>query len=240
MGTSQSNPGLGNNSPLVPPWADDPSDKPAQVGDFRQAMRTVAQGGGRHSLEKALGHYAREVTGGSRFATRRLGNAIQGGADLYGALSGIETNLIDINLLVGKSCDEVLGIMSQALSKNHGDADSVHVATTQALSEALEGKGIFSTDLVTQDVITSAMVNYHTEIIANHIMQSSGNSWNKATEPGQIIAAENSLRQLVHVVVDKYMTPKLQTSNRSLSRTDIIQIEKAVIQEVWTDWEAYQ
>lgn len=240
MGTSQSSPGLGKNSPLVPPWADEPSNSPAQIGDFRQAMRGAAQGGGSDSIKKALGYYAREVTGGGKIAVQRLGGALQGGVDLYGTLSGSDNSLIDIALLVGKPCDEVIGLISQALAKDNGDADKIHAATTQALSDALEGNGLFTPEMMNNDIISATMVNYHTEIITNQMIQDSGNSWNKASAPAQMVTAENQLRELVWVVVDKHMTPKLQGARNSLSAKDIRKIEETVIQEVWADWEAYQ
>lgn len=240
MGTSQSSPGLGRNAPLVPPWADAPSDKPVEMTGFRQAMRSVAQGVGKSGIERALGHYAREVTGGSQFATRRFGHAIQGGANLYGALSGTDTELIDITLLVNKPCDEAIATISQALSSENGDADKIHAAMTQALADALEGVNVFTMDAITPDVLSATLVNYHAEIFSNQIMQDAGNAWDKATEPAQIIAAENDLRQLVLVIVDKHMTPKLQSSRHGLNKNEIIRIEKLVIQEVWEEWRAYQ
>jgi hypothetical protein len=48
------------------------------------------------------------------------------------------------------------------------------------------------------------------------------------------------LRELIKVVVDQHMAPKLAGQVRSLSSSDFVQVEKQVIAEVWTEWEKFQ
>lgn len=239
MGTSQSSRGLGNNAPLVPPWAESPSSQTALVGDFRHALTAAVKGGGQGAIRSALGHYARSVTGGSRYALRRFNSAIQGGVGLYRLLSGEDVTLLNIKQLVGKPCDEVIAEIARALSKNNGDADRIHAATAQALSNALDGKGVFAEEMMTIDIIAATIVNYYTEIITNQIMQDSGKIFDKAETPAQMVEIENQLRQLVWVVVDKYMMPGLQNEYKAPSGAGIEDVEKKIFSEVWEEMEAY-
>lgn len=240
MGTSQSNPGLGKKSPLVPPWADSPSDRPVNLTDFKHAMRGVAQGGGSESGRRALGHYARDVTGGEGFARKRFGNAIQGGVDLFNILSQSDEILFDLKSLEGKPCEEVVALLAGVLTKSNGDADIINAATAQALSNALQSNISFSVDMVTMDLILVTIVNYYTEVITNRMIQDSGDSWDKASTPSRVIEAENQLRQLVYVVVDKHFMPILQKNHNMTLSSDVKKIQETVIQEVWNEWGSYE
>src|SRR3989338_3457165 len=114
MGTSQSSPGPGGGSPLVPPWADDepqnpiPEPQPLRFKSFRQSIGSFASSGDRGKLRRAVGHYARKASGGGGNATRRLGSVTQTGGGLFGVLSGAPAiqgePSVDLNDLSGLPC----------------------------------------------------------------------------------------------------------------------------------------
>ena len=54
------------------------------------------------------------------------------------------------------------------------------------------------------------------------------------------IHAEIELRELIKVVVDKHMAPKLAGNIRSFTRNQMVKIERQAIIEAWQEWEAYQ
>jgi len=256
MGTSQSSPGPGGDSPLVPPWAEDPSDQPGlpplpppeptRFKGFRQSLGKFIATGERNNLESALGHYARKGTGGAGGASRRMGAITKAGGSLYGALSSGGTfgapgnESISLNDLAGLPCDAAVAAISQALTPNGGDADKIRVAMNHALVEALDGVDVFDPEMITDDVIVGTMICYLAESIFLQIVMDSNKAWNKAASAAHAVAAENDLQELIKVVVDQYMAPRLVGQVESLSSSDFVQIEKQVITEVWTEWEGYQ
>ncbi len=87
----------------------------------------------------------------------------------------------------------------------------------QALVEALDGIEYFDLNHITDDVIVDTMINYLAESIFLQVIMDAGKSWNKAGTITQAVAAENELRELIKVVVDKNMAPRLAGNVRSLS-----------------------
>lgn len=252
MGTSQSSPGPGGGSPLVPPWADDqpqqplPSPEPARFKPFRQSLGSFVNSGDHDKLKSALGHYARKGTGGGGTASRRMGSVTQAGARLFGALTGSEAfgapgeQAINLNDLTGQPCDEAIAAITQALSTEDGDADKIRAAMNHALVEALDGVEIFDPSCITDDVVVDTMIGYLAESVFLQIVMDAGKAWNKADTVDKALRAEDDLREVVKVVVDKCMAPRFAGKGRSFTRNEIIQMEKQVIREVWSEWEGYQ
>lgn len=252
MGTSQSSPGPGGDSPLVPPWADDqpqqplPTPEPARFKPFRQSLGSFVSSGDHSKLKSALGHYARKGTGGGGSASRRMGSVTRAGGSLYGALTGDGTfgvsgeQAISLNDLAGQPCDIAVAAITRALARDDGDADKIRAAMNHALVEALDGIDIFDPSCITDDVIVDTMICYLAESIFLQIVMDSGKAWNKAETAAQALMAETELRELVKVVVDNHMAPKFAGKARSFSRNEIIQMEKQVVSEVWREWEGYQ
>ena len=52
--------------------------------------------------------------------------------------------------------------------------------------------------------------------------------------------AETDLRELIKVVVDKHMAPKLAGDVRTFTRQQMAQIERQAIIDAWKEWEDYQ
>lgn len=250
MGTSQSSAGPGGGSPLIPPWADDQPHQPQTIPQparfmaFRQSLGRFVSGGDRNNLKSAVGHYARKASGGGGSAARRLGSATQAGAGLFGVLAGLPAGPGDASLdlagLAGLSCELAISTITQVLTTEDGDSDKIRAAMNHALAEALDGVETFDPECITDDVIVDTMIGYLAEYIFLQMVMDSGKAWNKADTPIQAIRAEADLRELIKVVVDKHMAPKLVGSVRTFSRQQMVQIERQAINDVWNEWEAYQ
>lgn len=250
MGTSQSSAGPGGSSPLVPPWADDQSQQsqttpqPARFMAFRQSLGRFVSGGNRNDLVSAVGHYARKSSGGGGNAARRMGSVTQAGAGLFGALAGVPAApgeaSVDLGSLAGLPCDQAISAITQALITEDGDSDKIRAAMNHALVEALDGMETFDPQCITDDVIVDTMIGYLAESIFLQIVMDSDKAWNKADTPSQAMKAETDLRELVTVVVDRHMAPKLKGNVRKVTRHQMIQVERQAIIDAWREWEAYQ
>lgn len=250
MGTSQSSTGPGGGSPLVPPWADDQSQQPLpspqarRFAPFRESLGNAVSSGDRGELRRAVGHYARKASGGSSSAARRMGSATQAGAGLFGALAGVPAgpgeSTVDLASLAGMPCELAISAISRALSTEDGDSEKICAAMNHALSEALDGVDVFDPQCITDDVIADTMIGYLAESIFLQMVMDSNKAWNKADTPSQAIRAEIELRELVKVVVDKHMAPKLSGNVRSFTRQQMVQVERQAIIDSWKEWESYQ
>ncbi len=250
MGTSQSSSGPNSNSPLVPPWADDEPQKPlptppsARFKPFRESLGKYLKTNDQSYLISALGHYARKGTGGGTLASRRLGSVTSAGARLYGMLSSLAESKvppdvsIDLDNLKGQPFDIAIDIITRSLITNDGDADKIRVAMNHALVEALDGVVFFDPTNITDDIIISTMINYLSEAIFLQIVNDSGKSpWKKAVTTTQFAIAENALREIIKVIVDKNMAPRLKNDTRTFTKKEIKTLQSEVIKIVWKEWE---
>lgn len=249
MGTSQSSAGPGGSSPLVPPWADDQPQQPqtmpqpARFMAFRQSLGRFVSGGDRNDLNNAVGHYARKASGGSSSAARRMGSVTQAGAGLFGVLAGVPIGpgnvSVDLGSLTGLPCEVAISTITEALATKDGDSDKIRAAMNHALVEALDGVETFDPQCITDDVIVDTMIVYLAESIFLQMVMDSDKAWNKADTPAQAMFAETELRELIKVVVDKHMAPKLSGNVRTFTRQQITLIERQSIIDVWKEWEVY-
>lgn len=250
MGTSQSSKGPRGDSPLIPPWADDephapvPAPENRRFAPFREAVGRSVSGGDRQDLRKALGSYARKATAGGRTAARRMGSVTQTGGALFALLNGSseESDLpeIDLQSLSGLSCEAAISYIAEALKPKNGDSDKISAALNSALSNALEGITSFDPSQITDDIITNTMINYLAESIFLQMVMDAGDAWNKAESHADAVRAEGELRELVKVVVDKHMAPKMDQNLEALTKQEIVQIERQTIIDSWNEWESYQ
>lgn len=163
MGTSQSSNGSPSGVPMVPPWVPPlpPTDshealpQPPQpvpvalAGRFSGARRSLggfAGTGDAAAMRRGIGHYIRSGYGGSATATRRFGGTASTAGALYGALSGGAAgpgggpgNPLDPALLAGRSADEVIDAVIEAVRPVDGtqDAEAGRASIRDALSELL-------------------------------------------------------------------------------------------------------
>ncbi|MDP2610464.1 MULTISPECIES: hypothetical protein [unclassified Oceanobacter] len=211
---------------------------------FRQSLGRFVSGGDRNDLKSAVGHYARKSSGGGGSAARRMGSVTQAGARLFGTLAGVPAapgeSSFDLGSLAGLPCELAISAIAQALTTEDGDSDKIRAAMNHALVEALDGVETFDPQCITDDVIVDTMIGYLAESIFLQMVMDSDKAWNKADTPAQAMRAETELRELIKVVVDKHMAPKLAGNVRNVSRQQMAQIERQAIIDAWKEWEAYQ
>lgn len=252
MGKSQSSSGPGGSSPLVPPWADDEPQKPlptppgARFAPFRRSLGRFLKTNNQSDLKSALGHYASKGTGGGGLASRRLGSVTNAGATLYGMVSSLAESkvppdvLIDLDNLIGQPCDIAIDIITRSLATNDGDTEKIRVAMNHALVEALDGIAVFDPTNITDDIIITIMINYLSEAVFLQIVMDAGKAWTNAETATKAVTAENILRELIKVIVDKNMAPRLKKNTRTFTKQEMKTLQREVIKIVWREWEGYQ
>ena len=168
MGTSSSSSGSPSGAPMVPPWVPDavppPSDGPgdddaapppaqpvpiaprARFGAARTRLGSFADTGSHDDMRRGVGHYARKGLGGGATAVRRLGGTARTAGMLFGSLSAAAAgqgsgsrNQLDPAVLVGRSADEVMSAVVEAVRPVDGtqDGEASRAAIGKALSELL-------------------------------------------------------------------------------------------------------
>lgn len=167
MGTSQSSKGPGANVSLVPPWADDlptgdgapppaardgdgtsdpgtplvemaPSNR---FGSARRQLGLFMQGRGSAYLRSGIGRYVASGYGGSRTMARRMSATSSTAARLSSALDPNGANpALDRAILAGRSVDEVLDALVEAVQPHDGtqDAESSRESIREAMADLLE------------------------------------------------------------------------------------------------------
>jgi hypothetical protein len=123
----------------------------APAGRFTGARRNLgdfARSGTRESLGRSLGHYVRNGYGGSATTSRRFGGTAVAASSLHGALAGLApsgapattTVALDRNLLEGRSADEIISAIVDAVRPVDGtqDAEAGRASMADALSDTLQ------------------------------------------------------------------------------------------------------
>lgn len=248
MGTSQSSPGPGGKSPLVPPWADDTPEKALpdaqnrRYASYRQALGRAVSNGSTSDLKKAVGYYAKSSSGGSTAAVRRLGSTTSAGSQLFGLLTNgsvTGTETINLDSLNGLPAEIAISKIAQSLTTEDGDSEKIKFAMSQALAEALEGMETFDAQSITDEIIVNTMINYLSENILLQMIMDSRYAFNKAEAFTQSVRTENALRELINVVVDKHMANRLSNNIRLITQDQFKEIQRQTIIDVWTEWEDY-
>jgi hypothetical protein len=249
MGTSQSSKGPSSDVSLVPPWADDephkplPAPIPGRFRQFRHSMTRYAKTGDKEQLKSALGHYARTSTGGASVAVRRFGNVIKAGSSLLGLLSTGQTQpnepIINLEQLSGKTIEEAISIIANTLTPLNGDGERIRTSINNALIAALDGITDINLSIMTNDILSSVIINYITENIFLDILLNSGNSFNNTRTLSEEIKMENTLHELIKVITDTKFAKKINGDIRSLSLSQITKLQRQVIIEVWQEWENF-
>jgi hypothetical protein len=253
MGTSSSSKGPNSRSPLVPPDADADPQKPLPEPEgqrfrgFRTEFGRAAGGGGIPSLKSALGKYARDATHGVTVGPRRFGPAYSSGATLAQVLtelgsggSGQNATGVDLSRLIGQPLDVAAQAIARALAPATADADQITAAIQEALAEALPDAETFDPASISDDQLVQILVEFFSLILFQEITNTAGDAWNKAPDAQHATQTEADLLELVRVVVDKHLSPRLARDLNNLSRDQITALERAAVDEIWREWESYQ
>lgn len=250
MGTSTSSRGPGSSSPLVPPWADTdgqgpgPTPPPQRFKEFRKSLGRFVSSGDHADLHAALGKYAKTATGGSTVGPRRFGAMVRAGGALFETLEALRegrgTESLDISVLNGQDTDVAINLIVQALVPEDGDADRIWVSINEALSECLNGYEEFDFAHITDEMLVQVMLTYVGRCVFGQIVLDSKDAFTKAETADRVEMAEKDLLMLVEAATDKHMRPLLSGNVRAFNRAQVEAAQLRAIQEVWTEWEAYE
>lgn len=250
MGTSASSKGSGKNQPMVPPGTDDqpgapiPPTPPKRFQAFRTSFGKYLKGGDVRDLRRSLGHYTRTSTGGSTVGPRRFGSVYTTGGQLYdvlNSLSGDGTVATERGLsresLVGQPLDVVCQRLAEALAPENGDSDRIREAIDEAMLEVL-GEGDFDPDQLDTDSINRILGEYLSQSIFQEVVEEVGGSWANAPDEQRTAEAEAELLEVIRVVVDKNLGPRLAGAG-NVTQADVHRFMRESVTEVWQEWESY-
>lgn len=227
-----------------PPLGD--IQEPQRFKPYRQQLGNFVQSGETAHLKKALGNYSRSASGGGRVASQRLSKAHTVGANLISFLSGstpsAQSHLADTSLkeLEGLPCEQAIGKIVDAIQPEGGDSEKIRVALNEALTEALEGIDNFDPEQITDDVLFKTLWAYISQCVFIYMVSDSAKAFTKSDNSLQALQAENDLMELIKIIVDEKLLPKVSDGLSSFNISDTKDIQKEVIQEVWREWETYE
>lgn len=249
MGTSSSSKGSRGRNPLVPDWADDQPGAPLPKPDanrlrsFRKNFGEYVSGGGRSSLEKSLGKFASQATGGSSIGPRRLGPVVSAGGTFAEALrdlsEGKNVDGLDQSKFEGKSVEQFAQAISQLVCGETPDADWINSALQEAIEAALDFNDEFDRENLTEENISTILVEFLAISIFQLVLNEAGNAWTKAQESSDAIKCENEILDLTRQVVEQSFSEQLSSGNQNLE-SDAVQLYMRVsAKQVWEKWERY-
>jgi hypothetical protein len=120
---------------------------PGRFGPARSRLSAFARSGSTGDMQSALGHYVRKGYGGSASAARRMAGTARTAGGLYSAFSlaaagqaAAKGSVFDPVLLAGRSADEVMDALVEAVRPTDGtqDAETGRKAIRSALSQLLD------------------------------------------------------------------------------------------------------
>ncbi|WP_288129863.1 hypothetical protein [Microbulbifer sp.] len=283
MGTSASNTGPNNKSPLLPPWAEqgDPvgvgsggdeegddgqklpdkieidNDKvqkkipgpipnipsPNRLSGARKSFGDYAKSGGTGSnLRNSLKKYSKS-SGGGAGTSRRLASGITAGSGLLGIMQGdnvrVSSRTLSLSDLNGLSVDQAIDRITEHLTPENGDADSVRLALDFALAEALPEEEAFNASMFTDDVVQEAISCYLADLIFQDIVNGMGKAWFHVEHPSKHHKMEEELRDLVKVITESKLEKVVGNNSGEISQENITKIQIDVISQTVDEWENF-
>ncbi|TPU59796.1 hypothetical protein FJU42_20080, partial [Acinetobacter baumannii] len=151
MGTSTSSKGPNGKTPLVPSWANEGGGAIScgidnTLGEFRGYLGKAANkpsGPSGTNLRKAIGHYAKNATGGKKVGPKRYQKLIATGGGLFDLFQNIQAGNDYLNLKIsdlnGKPIDIVIDQIIENLLVIDGDSERIRASLNQSLAECLDG-----------------------------------------------------------------------------------------------------
>lgn len=250
MGTSSSSKGGRGRNPLVPPWADDqpgtplPPPDPNRYRSFRKSFgEYVSSGGGRASLEKSLGKFASQATGGSGVGPRRLGTVISSGGTFGETLKSIadgnDVKGLDANRYSGKTVDQFAQAIAEFVSGDSPDADAINSAVQEAIECVMDLDADFDPNSLTDDNISQIMIEYLAQSIFQIVVNEAGNSWNRSNDVETTARCETEILDLTREHVEQSFASQVQQAGINLGSTAVERYMRTAAQHVWQTWERF-
>jgi len=255
MGTSQNHGGSKPGSGLIPPHADatpgvpTPDPMPDRFRRFRISMGGFVKSGSAQERDLALGRYVREASGGSGVGFRKFGAAARAGGAGIVALGGLAQGApgqaaqgavgAALRGALGKPVDVAAQILAQAVAPNDESRDRIVVAFEEAICSALEGEPTLEAALITDDFLSSVLLEYLTEIVFQDVWIEAGDATNAAVSHTQLAERENSMRQTVRAMVDAEIANLGAPQLSAMTADQITGFQLNVVRSVLEIWEGY-
>lgn len=252
MGTSQNHRGSKPGSGLIPPHADAtpgatiPDPLPDRFRRFRLSMGGFVGSGTAQDRDRALGRYAREASGGANVGYRKFGAAARAGGVAIGALSDLAQGGTgeaaiqrSVSEALGKPIDVAAQILAEAIAPNNESRDRVILALEEAICVALEGEETLEAALITEDFLSSVLLEYLTEVVFQDVWIEAGDSTNAAVSHAQLADRENSMRQAVRATVDAEIAALPGLQLRTMTPAQITALQLNILRSVLAIWEGY-
>lgn len=209
----------------------------------RRAFGDYAKsGGGSFSLRGSLKKYSRNSGGGSGIS-RRLASGITAGSGLLGMMQGksvgVNNKTLSISDLNGLSTDQAIDRISEHLTPENGDADSVRLALDFALAEVLPEEDTFDESMFTDEVVQEAISCYLTDLIFQDVVNGMGKAWFHAEHPSKHHRMEEELRDLIKVITQSKVEKVTRDSGGSISQNNITKIQIDAISQTVDEWESF-
>jgi len=283
MGTSASNTGPNNKSPLLPPWAEqgasvevgsggdqDGDDgqqapggaevdngkvqeqipgpvpnipSPNRLTGARRSFGDYAKSSGTSSnLRSSLKKFSKSSGGGSG-TSRRLASGITAGSGLLGIMQGdsvrVNNRTLSLSDLDGLSTDQAIDRITEHLTPENGDADSVRLALDFALAEVLPEEETFDSSMFTDEVVQEAISCYLTDLIFQDIVNGMGKAWFYVEHPSKHHRMEEELRDLVKVITQSKLEKVIRDNAGNISQENITKIQIDAISQTVDEWENF-
>lgn len=250
MGTSASSKGGRGRNPLVPEWADDqpgaplPASDPNRYRSFRKSFGDyVSGGGGKAPLEKSLGRFARQASGGASIGPRRLGRVISSGGTLGETLKSIaggnDVEGLDAGRYTGKTLDQFAQAIAEHVGGDSPDADIISVAVQEAIEQVLDIDANFDPNSLTDDNISQIMIEYLAQSIFQIVVNEAGNSWNRSGDVVTNAKCETEILDLTREHVEQSFASQVQQTGIKLGSDAVERYMRTAARHVWQTWERY-
>jgi len=248
-GSEGGNDSNGNNendnspqSPKAPP----PVAPKSRFGSARKSMGIFAGSGSQRDMQRGIGRYVSKGYGGASTATRRFNGTANTAASLAGALSSKARGApggtsIDIAFIQGKSANEIMDVIVEAVSPINGtqDNEAARESIKEALSELLDKQpdadllelDDLSRDIVIESFIAADVYRRISLDIGKHIQDNAPNA----------ITGLKRLRQVKDYVREtvKNAFSKLKSSGTTLASDRISSISQQALLETFQVFEGY-
>lgn len=216
---------------------------PNRLTGARRAFGDYAKSGGTNSnLRSSLKKYSRSSGGGSG-TSRRLASGITAGSGLLGMMQGgsvrVNDRTLSLSDLNGLSTDQAIDRISEHLTPENGDADSVRLALDFALAEVLPEKDTFDESLFTGEVVQEAISCYLTDLIFQDVVNGMGKAWFHAEHPSKHHRMEEELRDLIKVITQSKVEKVTGDNGGNISQDNITQIQIEAISQTVDEWESF-
>lgn len=229
---------------------DAPIALPIQPSDQRffpakKALTDLAKGVSGASLNKVLGGYSRAIGGGTG-GLRRLASTITASGNLISLLSGNSIwseqtgERLSLSDLQGLTGYQAIDKISDFLSPNNPDKDSVRISIFIALDEVLASKNVTNLEQITftKDILENITAKILTESIYQQILMDMGESWLYVDSNQKAMRMENDLYDLVKVKTEKITNILFEHQNLE-SINEIRKLQGSIIKEVIDSWDEY-